>query len=380
MLARGRNGRHAPRLPRFLPTLVSLFLCSLLGGWLLFVGFARLKGAHINWVYPLIGSARDVDLFDVARTTVTTAGLFAGVFAIVYAYRKQRVDEAESQRADAEALATRYQDAAQQLGDDKAAVRLAGIYALARLADDWLEQRQTCVDVLCAYYRMHQNADDEEWHVKTSLLSIIQSRFIGSGELPGQWSDCYLNLSKAEFRDASFSRMTFNGEVDLSGSTFVGNTSMWFTTWNTRVNISDSTIRGYFACEPTIGAGGSLEASRLKIERDARAVVRCGALSSDGWVHLDGSVVSGELEVVARNQETPAGNIMLVGVDVTDEAKVILRSAGHPRAAQLIPDITAVRWTIGAAEISIKQAMVDIDRITWDHHDSIDPEASITFV
>jgi hypothetical protein len=28
------------------------------------------------------------------------------------------------------------------------------VYALAGLADDWPENRQTCVDVLCAYLRM----------------------------------------------------------------------------------------------------------------------------------------------------------------------------------------------------------------------------------
>jgi hypothetical protein len=32
-------------------------------------------------------------------------------------------------------------------------VRLAGVYEMARLADDWADQRQTCVDVLCACLR-----------------------------------------------------------------------------------------------------------------------------------------------------------------------------------------------------------------------------------
>ena len=52
-------------------------------------------------------------------------------------------------RVEADALAKRYQEAATQLGHDKAAVRLAGVYAMGRLADDWPEERQTCVDVLC---------------------------------------------------------------------------------------------------------------------------------------------------------------------------------------------------------------------------------------
>src|SRR5947209_8019958 len=68
--------------------------------------------------------------------------------------RKQFIDEAGGLRSDAEQLSKRYQDAAGQLGHDSAAVRLAGVYAMARLADEWIEQRQTCINVLCAYLRM----------------------------------------------------------------------------------------------------------------------------------------------------------------------------------------------------------------------------------
>jgi hypothetical protein len=37
------------------------------------------------------------------------------------------------------------------LGHEKPAVRLGGVYAMARLADNWDEQRRVCIDVLCAY-------------------------------------------------------------------------------------------------------------------------------------------------------------------------------------------------------------------------------------
>ena len=54
----------------------------------------------------------------------------------------------------------RFATAAGQLGNDKpAAVRLAGVYAMAGLADDWPENRQTCVDVLCAYLRLPYEPD-----------------------------------------------------------------------------------------------------------------------------------------------------------------------------------------------------------------------------
>src|SRR5215468_9609334 len=56
-------------------------------------------------------------------------------------------------------LNERFATAAEQLGSDKPAVRLAGVYAMAGLADDWEENRQTCVSVLCAYLRMPYEPD-----------------------------------------------------------------------------------------------------------------------------------------------------------------------------------------------------------------------------
>ncbi|MGD0609162.1 MAG: hypothetical protein ABSA53_36985 [Streptosporangiaceae bacterium] len=56
-------------------------------------------------------------------------------------------------------LNERFATAAGQLGSDKSAVRLAGVYAMAGLADDWEENRQTCVEVLCANLRMPYEPD-----------------------------------------------------------------------------------------------------------------------------------------------------------------------------------------------------------------------------
>ena len=57
------------------------------------------------------------------------------------------------------ALNERFATSAEQLGSDKPAVQLAGVYAMAALADEWEENRQTCVDVLCAYLRMPYEPD-----------------------------------------------------------------------------------------------------------------------------------------------------------------------------------------------------------------------------
>jgi hypothetical protein len=129
------TGRHTPRMPRFLPTLAVGLLGALLTAWLLFVAFARLGGSAVSPWSPRINSIPTSQVSELIKTAVTAAGLLAGVFAIVYAYRKQRVEEAASRRADEDQLSKRYQDAATQLGHEKAAVRLAGVYAMTRLAE-----------------------------------------------------------------------------------------------------------------------------------------------------------------------------------------------------------------------------------------------------
>ncbi|WP_203596131.1 hypothetical protein [Actinomadura bangladeshensis] len=47
-----------------------------------------------------------------------------------------------------------YNAAAEQLGSDKAPVRLTALYTLERLANDNCIHRQTIVNIICAYLRM----------------------------------------------------------------------------------------------------------------------------------------------------------------------------------------------------------------------------------
>ncbi|MEV0136849.1 pentapeptide repeat-containing protein [Dactylosporangium sp. NPDC050688] len=68
-----------------------------------------------------------------------------------HAERAQRFSESDALEQRATAL---YVAAANQLGSDKAAVRLAGLYALERLGQDEPKLRQTVVDVWCSYLRM----------------------------------------------------------------------------------------------------------------------------------------------------------------------------------------------------------------------------------
>src|SRR5215469_9767335 len=73
-------------------------------------------------------------------------------------------------------LNERFATAAEQLGSDRPTVRLAGVYAMAGLADDWEENRQTCVDVLCAYLRMPYEPDPGQDAPESQRLAFHTAR------------------------------------------------------------------------------------------------------------------------------------------------------------------------------------------------------------
>jgi uncharacterized protein YjbI with pentapeptide repeats len=212
---------------------------------------------------------------DAIRTAGTVVVGTGGAAALLLAARRQRTaeitlaqkdrDQADAARthalqervaastaADAEArrITDLYTKSADQLGSEKAPVRLAGMYALERLAQDNPGQRQTIANVLCAYLRMpfalsgDSPADDElvtthhertqEREVRLAVQRIL-IHHLRPGENPDDpdetfWADIDLDLTgaalinlKLDFcaiRDAKFTEATFTGHAGFTGVTF----------------------------------------------------------------------------------------------------------------------------------------------------------------
>jgi hypothetical protein len=98
-----------------------------------------------------------------ARLDAVRTGLAAGAGAgaavgLMLAFRRQHHQEIATILTDLDATERRitelYTKAVEQLGSDKAPVRLGGLYALERLAQGNPAQRATIVNVICAYLRM----------------------------------------------------------------------------------------------------------------------------------------------------------------------------------------------------------------------------------
>jgi hypothetical protein len=124
--------------------------------------------AAVSWfvlrrLYGGQGAQVQLDVIRTAGTLVIGTG---GAVALLLTARRQRYTELALVHTDRDATERRitelYTKAADQLGSEKAPVRLAGLHALERLAQNTPEQRQTIVDVFCAYLRMPYTPPDEQ--------------------------------------------------------------------------------------------------------------------------------------------------------------------------------------------------------------------------
>ena len=195
----------------------------------------------------------------------------------------------------------RYTKAVEQLGDEKAPIRMGGVYTLVGLVDEWLEDEsiekyedrlkegQVIINNLCAYIRSpftltsHYNelsnptptpkgiykdkkekfyADkatlDSEADVRLSIIKEIHDRLQGPEEnTPGTWSDFEYDFSGSVFfypvdltksyykKPINFSGSTYEGEAYFSGSTYKGEANFNDSTYQGRANFTNSTYKGW---------------------------------------------------------------------------------------------------------------------------------------
>jgi uncharacterized protein YjbI with pentapeptide repeats len=227
------------------------------------------------------------EMFDAARTTATILAIIGIGGAALVAYRRQdtaerahevaieaqqtateqlRLDsrkyELDRQRHELETdkhkldndrraddrereLRARFTTIAEQLGSDNYAVRHAGAYALASLADDWHNfgkdnERQVCVNLLCAQLRTPrpqvQFYDDnnvpedtgdspEDLEVRKTIVDQIRLHRSSKIEDPDDWRPCRLDLAGADLSGFNFNETDLQGAnldgADLSRATLV---------------------------------------------------------------------------------------------------------------------------------------------------------------
>ncbi|MEV8436178.1 hypothetical protein AB0425_02285 [Actinosynnema sp. NPDC051121] len=106
--------------------------------------------------------------------------------------------------------------AAEQLGHERFAVRLAGVHAMVGLADDWPAQRQTCVNVLCGYLRTPYPTDDPtEREVRQEIITTLLDHVWDQ-----RWNSRTVDLDfrGVEFEDLDLSQRTFRGNFHFDNA------------------------------------------------------------------------------------------------------------------------------------------------------------------
>ncbi|MET8853150.1 pentapeptide repeat-containing protein [Amycolatopsis sp. NPDC004625] len=287
---------------------VALLLVAAAGCWVLLSLYGR-------------GTDADKARLESVRTVGTIVLGAGGFIALLLAARRQQTAEHdlatkrhdlllreqanEDARHDAaeRRISDLYLKAVEQLGAEKAPVRLAGLYALERLAQDNPAHRQTIVNVIGAYLRMPYDPPEEdtdreryracleEREVRMTAQQILTGHLSPTGsDRARHWPDLDLDLRGAvlidlkfhdcSLRNANFARARFIGQTSLLGIRFRGSTRFDDATfegeaWFAEAEFSDSTRfdRVTFLADARFDEATFLGATvfrRARFRRDAR--------------------------------------------------------------------------------------------------------------
>jgi uncharacterized protein YjbI with pentapeptide repeats len=257
--------------------------------------------AVVSWIVlrRLYGGQGAPVQLDVIRTAGTLVIGTGGAVALLLTARRQRYTELTLVHTDRDATERRitelYTKAADQLGSDKAPVRLAGLYALEHLAQNAPNLRQTIVDVICAYLRMPytlpedppltEDAPDEahtccanrreEQQVRLAAQDILSRslRVVGQRGRRG-WHRTPPNarvdltsalllefsLAACQLGYANFAHAQFKGEADFVGALFTGKANFEGAQFTGGVHFRDAGFTGE----------ASFERAKFKGEADFR--------------------------------------------------------------------------------------------------------------
>ncbi|SDD85706.1 pentapeptide repeat-containing protein [Glycomyces harbinensis] len=175
-------------------------------------------------------SLKDELKVEVIRLSLFIIAGIGGVFALVISYRRQglneaaevRVEQAEA-REDGKVFNERFKSAAEQLSSEQAANRLAGVYAMAGLADDWDKGRQTCISVLCAYLRMPYEPPDESATADTAEATPVEPEVQKARRQERQVRHTIINVIRERLRSEPVRGKTWHGhDFDFTEAHFDG--------------------------------------------------------------------------------------------------------------------------------------------------------------
>ena len=222
-------------------------------------------GMYFGWDWLRSGATEE----EPNSTTIRNAGIvIAGIFALVFALWRGLVAERQAASSQHQAetsqqglLNERYQKGAEMLGSEVLAVRLGGIYALQRLAEEHPEGYHVPImRLLCAYVRnptgealgpvlVHDEADKPIHELREDVQAVmlaIGSRTDPSIALEKSDTNFQLDLRNSRLKRAQLDHLVLSGAIldaaDLSDASIaeanLSDASLW------RANLSEAALDG----------------------------------------------------------------------------------------------------------------------------------------
>jgi uncharacterized protein YjbI with pentapeptide repeats len=180
----------------------------------------------VVWVLPSVltrspdvtGAERHKAMADVRTGLIAMLGAIGAAGGLAYTAKTFRLSQIAH-------LTGRFQEASKQMGADHPTVRLGGIQAMAQLADEWFDQRQRCVDVLCAYVRAPVETEeaqaDRDRDSRRRTLELITERL--RARAATTWIGCDFDFEDAVLEDGDFTGVSFSeGRFSFDRARFIG--------------------------------------------------------------------------------------------------------------------------------------------------------------
>lgn len=258
---------------------------------------------------PKSSSFTTPETLDLLKIALSVVAGFGGVVILSVNHRKQlfaekahRLAEKQDVREGGKLQNERFVAAAEQMAHESPHVRLAGVYSLTGLADDWDAGRQKCVEVLISYLRLVEpegrasSAGEDE--VVRTILRTFRERLLRGAY--SRWRELDFDFTGISFSNADFSGLHFKGSAIFDGATFSGDETSFAETW----------FEGILSCHGTTFAAERTDFRRVWFDGPAEFV---GATFGDlfdlrgAWVDMgtvdfyrcrfEGAVNGADLEV-----------------------------------------------------------------------------------
>ena len=276
------------------------------------VSILAVLGGAWAFLFPLAINAdfsKNGDGAALRQMLIYTTGGVLGVITLGENHRKNSLEKAKNDQEHLRQVhaerRSRYTTAIEQLSNDKASIRLGGVYTLVGLVDEWLadekttpslEERrkegQVIINNLCAYirspfllaeraehldepyakdlqkdfdgdkekfdadkqtFKQHKATLEEERQVRLSIIKEMHEH-LHDAEKPGPWSGFDYDFSNAHFFYpidfaysyfgvfSNFSGVTFTEDANFFGAEFTGGANFNEATFTKRANFSETTF------------------------------------------------------------------------------------------------------------------------------------------